>query len=131
MDICYECFYYDPKIYYCYCWLRSLPEAKKICSSYIDKFTTKQSKSKIRGEDNMKTKVNNLYTDNYHFGKQCGESVTSSTTVSNSSTYCKYRLPCGWCDLRKCHCTLWTTTYTAFNSSEIPCTLTASNEVKQ
>lgn len=46
-----------------------------------------------------------------NFNKLPDTSTTGTTTVASSSTYCKYRLPCGFCELRKTQCTTQPHTY--------------------
>lgn len=58
-----------------------------------------------------------------NFNKLPDTSTTGITTAVSSSKYCKYRLPCGFCELRKTQCS--TQTYAYYNSDPIlnPCTI--------
>lgn len=59
-----------------------------------------------------------------NFNKLPDTSTTGTTTSVSSSTYCKYRLLCGFCELRRTQCTIQNNTY-YYNSDPIfnPCTL--------
>ena len=53
-----------------------------------------------------------------NFNKLPDTSTTGTTTAVSSSTYCKYRLPCGFCELRRTQCTIQNNIY--YNN---PCTV--------
>ena len=61
--------------------------------------------------------------DELHFNKLPDTSTTGTTTAVSSSTYCKYRLPCGFCELRKTQCTIQTHTYYNLDPIINPCTM--------
>ena len=58
-----------------------------------------------------------------NFNKLSDTSTTGITTAVSSSTYCKYRLPCGFCELRKTQCTIQTHTYYNLDPILNPCTI--------
>lgn len=69
--------------------------------------------------------MNELHFNN--FNKVPDTSTTGTTTAVSSSTYCKYRLPCGFCELRRTQCTIHTHSY--YNLD--PCTITTSDTMKK
>lgn len=58
-----------------------------------------------------------------NFNKLPDTSTTGTTTAVSSSMYCKYRLPCGFCELRKTQCTIQTHTYYNMDPILNPCTV--------
>ncbi len=65
-----------------------------------------------------------------NFNKLPDTSTTGTTTAVSSSTYCKYRLLCGFCELRRTQCTFQNHTYYNLDPVVNPCTISDPTKIE-